>query len=61
MNQAGVTSAIAGSRNPDHVRANAEAGDVKLDDATLAEVDALCRAQRSQVSLQRDRPGAPAG
>ncbi|HEY5859260.1 MAG TPA: aldo/keto reductase [Actinomycetota bacterium] len=41
VNQAGVTSAIAGSRNPDHVRANAEAGDVKLDDATLAEVDAL--------------------
>jgi aryl-alcohol dehydrogenase-like predicted oxidoreductase len=39
--QRGVTSAIAGSRNPDHVRANAEAGDVKLDGATLAEVDAL--------------------
>ena len=42
VNQPGVTSAIAGSRNPDHVRANAEAGDVKLDDATLAEVDARC-------------------
>jgi len=41
VNQPGVTSAIAGSRNPDHVRANAEAGDVKLDEATLAEVDSL--------------------
>ena len=41
VNQPGVTGAIAGSRNPDHVRANAEAGDVKLDDATLAEVDSL--------------------
>ena len=35
----GVTSAIAGSRNPDHVRSNAEAGDVDLDDATLAELE----------------------
>jgi aryl-alcohol dehydrogenase-like predicted oxidoreductase len=41
VNQPGVTSAIAGSRNPGHVRTNAEAGDVKLDEATLAEVDAL--------------------
>ena len=40
-NQPGVTSAIAGSRNPEHVRANAAAGDVELDDATLAELDAL--------------------
>jgi len=40
-NQPGVTSAIAGSRNPEHVRANAAAGDVELDDATLAELDGL--------------------
>ena len=33
--QPGVTSAIAGSRNPDHVRTNAEAGDVVLDRPTL--------------------------
>jgi len=39
--QAGVTSAIAGSRDPDHVRGNATAGDVELDDETLAAIDAL--------------------
>jgi aryl-alcohol dehydrogenase-like predicted oxidoreductase len=36
-----VTSAIAGSRNAEHVRANAGAGDVELDAATLAELDAI--------------------
>lgn len=41
IEQAGVTAAIAGSRNPDHVRANAEAGDLQLDDATLKEIDAI--------------------
>jgi aryl-alcohol dehydrogenase-like predicted oxidoreductase len=39
--QPGVTSAIAGSRNADHVRQNARAGSLTLDDATLAEIDAL--------------------
>lgn len=39
--QPGVTSAIAGSRNPEHVRSNAAAGDVELDAATLTEVDSL--------------------
>jgi aryl-alcohol dehydrogenase-like predicted oxidoreductase len=39
--QPGVTSAIAGSRNPEHVRSNAAAGDVALDAATLAELDSL--------------------
>ncbi len=37
--QPGVTSAIAGSRNPDHVAANAGAGDLELDPATLAELE----------------------
>jgi aryl-alcohol dehydrogenase-like predicted oxidoreductase len=41
VHQPGVTSAIAGSRNPDHVRSNAEAGDLVLEDATVAEIDAL--------------------
>jgi aryl-alcohol dehydrogenase-like predicted oxidoreductase len=36
-----VTAAIAGSRNPDHVRSNAAAGDVKLDDPTLSELDEI--------------------
>jgi aryl-alcohol dehydrogenase-like predicted oxidoreductase len=41
FHQPGVTAAIAGSRNPDHVRQNAGAGDVELDDATLKELDEL--------------------
>ena len=41
VHQPGVTSAIAGSRNPDHVRTNADAGDLELDPATLAELDAI--------------------
>ena len=41
VHQPGVTSAIAGSRDPAHVRANAEAGDLELDDAALGELDAL--------------------
>jgi aryl-alcohol dehydrogenase-like predicted oxidoreductase len=41
VHQPGVTSAIAGSRDPGHVRSNAEAGDVELDAATVAEIDAL--------------------
>jgi aryl-alcohol dehydrogenase-like predicted oxidoreductase len=39
--QPGVTSAIAGSRNADHVRANAAAGHLELDAATLSELDAV--------------------
>ena len=41
VHQPGVTSAIAGSRNPEHVRANAAAGDLDLDPGTLAEIDAI--------------------
>jgi aryl-alcohol dehydrogenase-like predicted oxidoreductase len=41
IEQRGVTGAIAGSRNPDHVRSNAEAGDLKLDDGTLREIDEI--------------------
>ena len=41
VRQPGVTSAIAGSRNAEHVLANAAAGDVELDDGTLAELDAI--------------------
>jgi aryl-alcohol dehydrogenase-like predicted oxidoreductase len=39
--QPGVTGAIAGSRNPDHVRSNAAAGDIVVDEATLDELDAI--------------------
>lgn len=39
--QPGVTSAIAGSRNPAHVRSNAAAGVLSLDADTLTEIDRL--------------------
>jgi aryl-alcohol dehydrogenase-like predicted oxidoreductase len=39
--QPGVTAAIAGSRSGDHVKENAAAGDLDLDDPTLAEIEAL--------------------
>ncbi|MGH2555102.1 MAG: aldo/keto reductase [Actinomycetota bacterium] len=43
FHQPGVTSAIAGTRNPKHLRENAAAGDVTLDDATLAEIEEVIR------------------
>jgi aryl-alcohol dehydrogenase-like predicted oxidoreductase len=41
VHQPGVTSAIAGSRDPKHVRANAAAADLLLDGPTLDEIEAL--------------------
>lgn len=41
VHQPGVTAAIAGSRNPEHVRENAAAGDVQLDERTLQEIEDL--------------------
>ncbi|MEX2459360.1 MAG: aldo/keto reductase [Actinomycetota bacterium] len=41
--QPGVTSAIAGSRNPEHVRTNAAAGDVVIDQAKLDLLDEILR------------------
>jgi aryl-alcohol dehydrogenase-like predicted oxidoreductase len=41
VHQPGVTAAIAGSRNREHVRTNAAAGDIELDDATLDELGSL--------------------
>jgi aryl-alcohol dehydrogenase-like predicted oxidoreductase len=41
VHQPGVTAAIAGSRNPAHVRTNAAAGNIELDETTLAELDAI--------------------
>jgi aryl-alcohol dehydrogenase-like predicted oxidoreductase len=43
VHQPGVTAAIAGSRNPDHVRENAGAGEVELDGATVAELEEILR------------------
>ena len=39
VHQDGVTSAIAGSRNPKHCRANAAAGDLELDGETLRKIE----------------------
>jgi len=39
VHQPGVSAAIAGSRNPEHVRSNAGAGDIELDEDTLAELE----------------------
>ena len=36
-----MTSAIAGSRNPKHIEENAAAGDIELDDKTLAEIEEI--------------------
>ena len=41
FHQPGVTSAIAGSRNPKHIRENAAGGDVELDEKTLLEIEDL--------------------
>jgi aryl-alcohol dehydrogenase-like predicted oxidoreductase len=41
LHQHGVTAALAGSRNPAHVRANAAAADLHLDESALAELEAL--------------------
>lgn len=40
----GVTAAIAGSTKANHVRANAEAAELALDDATLAEIASIFEA-----------------
>jgi aryl-alcohol dehydrogenase-like predicted oxidoreductase len=41
LRQPGVTATLAGSRNPVHVRENAQAGAIELTDAQLAELEAL--------------------
>jgi aryl-alcohol dehydrogenase-like predicted oxidoreductase len=41
VHQPGVTAAIAGTRNAHHARTNAEAGDIELDQETLAELDRI--------------------
>ena len=39
----GITAVIAGSRNPDHVRSNAEAGSEPLDASVLEEIDRILK------------------
>lgn len=54
VTQPGVTSVIVGSRNPAHIRSNAEAGDVQLDDETVREIDALVDRYRASSARPRD-------
>jgi aryl-alcohol dehydrogenase-like predicted oxidoreductase len=39
LEQAGITAVIAGSRNPDHVRSNASAGELKLEPDIVREIE----------------------
>jgi aryl-alcohol dehydrogenase-like predicted oxidoreductase len=41
LQQAGVSATLAGTRSPAHARSNAEAADVVLSPADLADLDAL--------------------
>jgi aryl-alcohol dehydrogenase-like predicted oxidoreductase len=41
IHQEGVTGAIVGSRSPDHVRDNAGAGDIELDEKALNEIEEI--------------------
>jgi aryl-alcohol dehydrogenase-like predicted oxidoreductase len=41
IEQPGVTAAIAGSRNPEHTRVNAQAGELRLDGEAAARLDDL--------------------
>jgi aryl-alcohol dehydrogenase-like predicted oxidoreductase len=41
LHQPGVTATLAGSRNPVHVRQNAEAAEIRFTDAQLADLEAL--------------------
>jgi aryl-alcohol dehydrogenase-like predicted oxidoreductase len=59
--QPGVTSVIAGSMDPDHVRSNAEAGDVRLDDETVEEIDALVDRYRASDARPLDQFGLGRG
>ncbi len=43
FHQPGVTAAIAGSRDPAHVRDNAAAGDIELDETLLSEIETVLR------------------
>ena len=48
--QPGVTSAIAGSRDIEHTRSNAAAGDLELDDRALVELEALIQLGETEGS-----------
>lgn len=46
LERPGVTAAVVGSANPDHLRTNALAGSARLDGATTAQIDELFRRHR---------------
>jgi aryl-alcohol dehydrogenase-like predicted oxidoreductase len=59
--QPGVTSAIAGSTNPGHIRSNAEAGDLQLDDGTVKEIGVLVDRYRASGARPLDQFGIGRG
>lgn len=59
--QPGVTSVIVGSMDPDHVRSNAEAGDVRLDGETVKAIDALVDRYRASDARPLDQFGLGRG
>jgi aryl-alcohol dehydrogenase-like predicted oxidoreductase len=59
--QPGVTSVIVGSMNPDHIRSNAEAGEVRLEDETVKEIDTLVDRYRASDARPLDQFGIGRG
>ena len=54
LHQPGVTGVLAGIRRPDQARANARAAEVRLDAATLAELDAATDAVKRALGKNPD-------
>lgn len=59
--QPGVTSVIAGSTDPDHIRSNAEAGDVLLDGGTVKEIGVLVDRYQASGARPLDQFGVGRG
>jgi aryl-alcohol dehydrogenase-like predicted oxidoreductase len=57
LQQPGVTALVMGSLNPDHIRANATAGDVELDPRTLGRIDELLDGHFAQQTAGSTRGG----
>lgn len=60
LERPGVTAAIVGSVNPQHIRVNARAGDLRLDAETSAAIEAIVERHRRTDSARSPR-GASTG
>jgi aryl-alcohol dehydrogenase-like predicted oxidoreductase len=54
LHQPGVTGVLAGIRRPDQAQANARAADVRLDAATLADLDTATAAVKRALGSNPD-------